>query len=48
MTNSCKDWMRKKAEKFLKIKPETFNNIQIISERDKYLEKEFLKKMEIN
>ena len=37
MTNSCEDWMRKTAENYLKIKPETFNNIQKISTRDKYL-----------
>ena len=44
MTNSCEDWMRKTAEKFLKIKQEIFNNIQIISTRDKYLEKGIAKK----
>ena len=44
MTNSCEDWMRKTAEKYLKIKSETFNNIQIISTRDKYLEKGIAKK----
>ena len=44
MTNSCEDWMRKTAENYLKIKPETFDNIQIISTRDKYLKKGIDKK----
>ena len=44
MTNSCEDWMRKTAENYLKIKPETFDNIQIISTRDKYLKKGIAKK----
>jgi hypothetical protein len=45
MTNSCEDWMRKTADNYLKIKPETFNNIQIISTRDKYLKKGISKKI---
>ena len=44
MTNSCEDWMRKTADNYLKIKPETFDNIQIISTRDKYLKKGIAKK----
>ena len=44
MTNSCEDWMRKTANNYLKIKPETFDNIQIISTRDKYLKKGIAKK----
>ena len=39
MTNSNEDWMRKTAADFLKIRPEIFIDIKIISTRDKYLEK---------
>lgn len=39
MTNSNEDWMRKTASSFLKIRPEIFIDVKIISTRDKYLEK---------
>ena len=44
MTNSNGDWMRKTAKEFLKIRPEVFSDIKIISTRDKYLEKGIEKK----
>ena len=44
MTNSSEDWMRKTADNYLKIKPEVFSQIQIISTRDKYLKKGIAKK----
>ena len=37
MTNSSEEWMKKTAEKNLKLNPKIFENIKIISTRDKYL-----------
>lgn len=39
MTNSSEEWLKKTNEKYLKIKKNIFENIKIISTRDKYLKK---------
>ena len=39
MTNSSEEWMKKTAVNFLKISEKMFENIKIISTRDKYLKK---------
>ena len=39
MTNSSEEWMKKTAVNFLKINEKMFENIKIISTRDKYLKK---------
>lgn len=39
MTNSSEEWMKKTAFNFLKINEKMFENIKIISTRDKYLKK---------
>ena len=44
MTNSSEEWMKKTAVNFLKINEKMFENIKIISTRDKYLKKGIEKK----
>ena len=44
MTNSSEEWMKKTAFNFLKINEKMFENIKIISTRDKYLKKGIEKK----
>ena len=44
MTNSNEDWMKKTALDYLKLRPEIFKDVKIISTRDKYLEKGIEKK----
>jgi hypothetical protein len=44
MTNSSEEWMKKTAFNFLKISEKMFENIKIISTRDKYLKKGIEKK----
>ena len=44
MTNSSMEWMRKTVADYLKIRPDIFNDIKIISTRDQYLEKGIEKK----
>ena len=44
MTNSSQEWMIKTAENYLKLNPKIFENIKVISTRDKYLKKGIEKK----
>lgn len=39
MTNSSKEWIKKTTNEYLKINHESFDNITIISTRDRYLKK---------
>jgi hypothetical protein len=44
MTNSSKEWIKKTTKDYLKINHESFDNIAIISTRDRYLKKGIEKK----
>ena len=44
MTNSSKEWIKKTTKEYLKIDHESFDNITIISTRDRYLKKGIEKK----
>ena len=44
MTNSSKEWIKTTTKDYLKINHESFDNITIISTRDRYLKKEIEKK----
>jgi hypothetical protein len=44
MTNSSKEWIKKTTTEYLKISHESFDNIAIISTRDRYLKKGIEKK----
>ena len=44
MTNSSQEWMIKTAKNYLKLNPKIFENIKVISTRDKYLKKGIEKK----
>ena len=44
MTNSSKEWIKKTTKDYLKINHESFDNITIISTRDRYLKKGIEKK----